>query len=346
MSIREVYSPGKAEILMGTSQPPAPGRPYIARGGEQTFGSPYEATDVTYRYFVIKADLAALKETCDRYLSTPANRAPAYQPVTPYILFTYGTFGCLRSLTVPDSQRGFVQETECALWLFCAPVEDHGGNPVAVRLTGFCPYLFVDNQFAIASGREVYGFPKQHAALQFPQDPETVFRVSTLVFPSVGDGVREEEREVLSIHPAADAAQHPSALVEAWKTAEGAFRFLADTFLHGHGGTPELGMQFLFDTFQHFTSQSLRIALLKQSRSPFHSDTADLQMILEAPMKFTAVKGWRLLPPGYTVQVADFPSHPIAAELGIQAGVPVQTELAFELEYDFLLEPAQRIAGS
>ena len=41
------------------------------------------------------------------------------------------------------------------------------GTYVANRQVSFIPYIFVDNAAAAATGREIFGFPKQAASIQY-----------------------------------------------------------------------------------------------------------------------------------------------------------------------------------
>lgn len=62
----------------------------------------------------------------------------------------------------------------------------------------FIPYLYVDNAAAVVMGREIHGFPKILAAINYAPGTND-FDVSTLVFPATGPDVLAENREIIRI---------------------------------------------------------------------------------------------------------------------------------------------------
>lgn len=93
-------------------------------------------------------------------LVEPAGGAVDYRCAQGRVVVMFAAIDRLTSGQDPDAQRGYVSELEVSVW--CLAAEVSAGS----RLVWYLPYVFVDSGQAVASGREVYGYPKQMGAFE------------------------------------------------------------------------------------------------------------------------------------------------------------------------------------
>jgi hypothetical protein len=105
--------------------------------------------------FVLPCDRSAIDGLLHRDLVEPSRGAVDYRCAQERILVLFAGIERLSSAEDPDRLRGYVPELEVSVW--CLAADALAGN----RLVWYLPYVFVDSGQAVASGREVYGYPKQ-----------------------------------------------------------------------------------------------------------------------------------------------------------------------------------------
>lgn len=128
---------------------------YVERGGRQVWRPPYRADAAHVHGLVLPADPIAIDTLVQRDLVTPAGGALDYRCAHPNVIVTLAMIDRLTSATAPDSLRGYVPERELSVWCLLA---DMTANE---RLVWYLPYVFTDSGQTTATGREVYGYPKQ-----------------------------------------------------------------------------------------------------------------------------------------------------------------------------------------
>ena len=128
---------------------------YVDRGGRQVWRPPYTASGAKLFGFVLEADSAAIDSLLHRDLNEPAGGAVDYRCAHPSVIVVFAAIEQLASGDPLDKQRGYMSELEVSVWCLAADVT------AGSRLVWYLPYVFVDSGQAVASGREVYGYPKQ-----------------------------------------------------------------------------------------------------------------------------------------------------------------------------------------
>jgi hypothetical protein len=128
---------------------------YVELGGRQVWRPPYTARNAEVFGFVIKADRNALDGLLTKALVEPAGGAVDYRCAHDHIVVTFTRIERLASGDPPDSDGGYLPEKEVAVW--CLAADALAGN----RLVWYIPYVFTDSGQTVATGREVYGYPKQ-----------------------------------------------------------------------------------------------------------------------------------------------------------------------------------------
>jgi len=183
---------------------------YVERGGEQVWRPPASARDVELYGFVVKADRDAIDELLQRYLVHPSGGAVDYRCAHPHVMITFGSIGRESSLDPVDCTRGYVCENEISVW--CLVADMHAGN----RLLWFLPYIFTDSEQTVATGREIFGYPKQLGRfetdylrkLQGPRAATTA--ITTLAIDTFGPDAAARQLEMISITRTAGTGTLPS----------------------------------------------------------------------------------------------------------------------------------------
>lgn len=311
---------------------------YVERGGEQTFAPPWAATGVLLRTFFVLTDEAALQRQCDRYLNAPTGGKTDYRPVLPIALLAFAELTHLQSTSEPDRNRGWVSERDVAFWVLTMSGRKDLGIDLAQSLSFFQPYFFVDQPQALCTGREAVGFPKELSDIELsgPLDRPGRLSVTTNVSPSFDPSVRIAPREIVTVTPAATApataappAQHDSlagVLREVWSALQADGQSI-----------PIPSLKLLFDLAGEILKAEMPCVFLKQFRDPRDGSRACYQALVEQPIRTTAFRRGGLLPGRYDLSLAAYPSHPIAADMGITPA-RCKSLLGVWMDFDFTME--------
>lgn len=128
---------------------------YVERGGQEVWRPPYAARVANLWGFVIQASRTAVDELLHRDFAGPTRGAVNYRCVHDNVVVAFADIAELASGDPVDSERGFLREREVSVWCIAADPRARG------ELVWYLPYVFADSGLAVASGREVYGYPKQ-----------------------------------------------------------------------------------------------------------------------------------------------------------------------------------------
>lgn len=181
--------------------------PYnIARGAASSLqmAPPFSFSDVTMSVFPLRASLSRLNTFCDSYL----NQAPHLVQFKPFIPFVYLIILDYGRMSLQAANMGWVSQREVAFgiplrWLHSTP-----GGAEFHDWAFTSPFIFVDNEMSMSTGREVYGWPKLLAKLdpsvsEWVRDPHgarRVFQVSTKRAAKSYAGEIQEDRPFLSVY--------------------------------------------------------------------------------------------------------------------------------------------------
>jgi hypothetical protein len=158
---------------------------------------------VTARVFPLRANMHRLAVFCDAYLNV-APEVTRFNPVLPFVYLMALDYG---KMSVQAGNLGWVSQHEVA---FAVPLEWHRPGPdgrMVLDWAMVCPFIFVDDDMSLSTGREVYGWPKVRAWLSgqvnpWISDPLAVpplMALSTMVYPELFAGRRQEPRVLLEI---------------------------------------------------------------------------------------------------------------------------------------------------
>jgi len=280
---------------------------------------PYLQENVQLAAFLLAADGMQLTALCDQFLNVPANNRLQFTPLLDSVILTYAEMQ-ISSLDERDRQVGKMNETEVGFWMLTQVSRRVGDVWVPDRLAWFMPYLFVDNGYAIAAGREVYGFNKMGAQFGKPeriQQPSV--SVDVLGFKQFAPDAIAQMEPLLSITPTGGQA--------------------GDEWANWDDAKSDLQSSASLGDMTRLLNDNIPLVFLKQFRDAADSNAACYQSLIEAPMKIGTFRGGGRLSDGCQVTINQLESHPIAETLGLSLeNGAVGAKTAVWMQLDFTLE--------
>lgn len=318
---------------------------YIARGGDLVMAAPLQLCGATMYSFLVGADLTALTRMIDQQLNAvTAASGTIYRPLLPMAAIVCAGIDQAYSTTPPDSLKGWMGERDFGIWIpvIAGTMVDGSWRPG--RIAWYLPYVFVDNVAAMVTGREIFGFFKQTAALAMPPTPSApgMFSIDALVIPTYAPSSQAETLRLVtltsagpSVAPDGGWPSHREAVDAIWDRIKQAF------FDPAHG-LPITGWDLIKNLIEDIATGDVPMVFLKQFRDAGDPTKACYQAVIEAPAhldKFYA--GWFTHP--HDVVILPAASHPIVAECGLP-GHAMRSELGFWCRMDFTMRPGKVIA--
>ncbi|MDC0707867.1 acetoacetate decarboxylase family protein [Stigmatella sp. ncwal1] len=321
-----------------------PGRKYVDSPSLQVFPPPSLCQDVTQFIFFLKGKQDRLQALCDTFLNEPSGGAVHYRPRLPFVILTFQHVGRLSSAAEGFQDWGYTSEREVTFWIAASDYQRHGADELCKRVELFVPYIYTDNPWAVAGGRELYGFPKQAADIRMPGTGQDAgaFEVRTLAYRTFRPDTRAEVARLLLLER---ADGQPFA-----QEVAGAFQ--ADNLLQQVGLLrDELGplLDFNFEMGSRIVDflfrPSLPMVFLKQFRDVGTTTGACYQAIVGAAADQIKLRGLRLLPKRFRLTIDSLASQPIAEDLGLELNARGQVSIAgaIQLQFDFRLNEGHLI---
>jgi hypothetical protein len=352
---------------------------YVERGGRQVWRPPYTARGAEVFGFVLKARRPAIDDLLQRDFAEPSRGAVEYRCAHDHIMVTFVTIDRLASGEPPDSLRGYLPEKEVSVWCLAAEVG------AASRLVWYLPYVFTDSGQTVATGREVYGYPKQIGffADDFPNALATggtttvrapaidafgpnvpavvrpMIRAERLAPPGhpeehVPIGATRLEEFILAfgedVEPTPGLASGPAAQPSAAITPANAppppgpppSPAWARRVLNAVQGRLLTGnsIDLIIDMVMNPT-----LIFLKQFRDVSCPTKACYQAVVEAPLYVHPLGAsyHALNPDLFEIFMAQWASHPIAADLGVEPGQALKPERVFRATLNFDIQLGQEV---
>lgn len=332
--------------------------------GLPAFMSPFMQQQACLNGLVLKADHGKLSALCDKYLNQVGTGEIRYLPLFSNVLFCSALMK-IYSLNPAQENIGWMKETDISFWLVTVAWKKVGDSYVPDHLAYFLPYLFVDNPYAIASGREDYGFNKFAASFEGVEDfQKNGLTANAIVFETLSKETEGKMGWLLKVSApgpkAADTetAKAPTQAMAAYQAIVAMMAGVDDikkldlSPLEGILGGPiaHFALELIADMLLHLADK-IPMAFLKQFRSISRPEETCYQAIIEAPIKVTRFYNFDFLAPGYQVHIHQVPSHPIAECLGLEATLAdgewlANSKMGFCCEIDFVVENGLEVAKS
>jgi hypothetical protein len=305
---------------------------YVNWDGQQAFAQPGLATGVRLFTFVLPAHRRALKLLCDQYLNDPSGGRVQIEPFGRRILLNFAVIARLQSMVDPDKSMGWLPEIDMCI---CVPARViRPPHLPGQGLAWFVPYILVDNAWACISGREIYGFPKGIGWFEVPRAYGDPFRLtaSTLVFKTFDATQPGTIKPLVSVRRMDkndfDGPVHPTSSLAA------AFGDILAAV-----GATDIGIDVkdLSPFEDKHRGLHARFVFLKEFRDISDPTLACYQAVTRANLRPRNLVLHGPLPGRYQVNLSDFASHKIIANLGL-AGTTLRPVITFYSEYDFIFD--------
>ena len=313
-------------------------RDYVQYGSLMTPPAPFDSLGAELFGFIAQADGALLDALCAKVFTEPADHEHDVVAIGDRVMITWGRIARVVSEQDPFAGYGGVAEPQVVVWVPVAFVDrPEDGRVVAERFAMFVPYIWVDNAMSLATGRELFGYPKAWGEITFPAPGE--------------DGPRRWGLSAYGIDrydPEALAGAHPLMEITEGDALEGdgddpwheglldLARDVADRVLDRDRGERVVpGLELAAGLAEDLLRRRLRHVFLKQVRTIRDEAWASLQQITECRYE---VRGLRARPRlrEFSLTVHELDSHPLVAELGLHTQA---INVAYEVTMDF------RVAG-
>lgn len=243
---------------------------YNESGGNQIFGKmplkpPFEFDGVRVMVFPLRANISKLNDFCHSYLDLWKNQDLVFRPAAPYVFLMVLHYGKMGSGTTAGARNlGWVAQNEVT---FTVPLEcwekKREGGSVREELifkdwAGVSPFIYVDDQVSMTTGREVYGWPKTMSRVElnadeirFPLEPCQVFRLTTHVSPRRTTGSESTRGPLLEIEssPSPLSTLFPPNFTDPWAPWN-VFSGLASSYLSFLGRTVDDGLAMALRGYQ------------------------------------------------------------------------------------------------
>lgn len=178
----------------------------VARGGAAptSIKPPFDFDGSVVRLFPLRARVDHLQSFIDSYLNIAPPEVAYFRVFTPYVMLAFIYYG---KMSLDAANFGWISQNEV---LFSVPLlwyRRSGKRWQFVDYASTTPFIYVDDDFSLANGREAYGWPKDRI---FPEkvdstwatNPESdriLAQFSIKTFSELYSGERAESRTMMTI---------------------------------------------------------------------------------------------------------------------------------------------------
>lgn len=279
---------------------------------------------------MLVGDAGRIQTLVDNVLNGPAEGIVHYEAFSVVVMLV-GEFKRQSSGSHNYINSGWASETGLVFWLTLR-AKPANGEPERTCL--MAPFVLIDNEMSLLTGREVFGYSKALGVFQPPTGRGT--RVTVNAFGgNFGAGARAQWEPLVEV-TAIGAGPMPIGLpggssIAAPSSPEEVTTQLAHLVV-GERANTELALT----EVKTVMADAARHVFLKQFRDAVLPDMACYREVVEAPVSLTE-DGIGLSPYEWEVKIERLSSHPIVEELGL----PTHTVTpAFELNTDMIIDPA------
>lgn len=258
--------------------------------------------------------------------NAPSGGIFSFRPFSNIVLLTFAKIDTIYSLHGHDAERGGMPEIDVAFWV--PMLYEHEGS---LHLAWYNPYIFVDNPYAMATGREGFGFPKTLAQFQIPGQKTSTdpYWVKTLAMERFRtDSISQEMRVVEVIR-----TRHAQAPLQQLATVQSLIAMLT-------GENENLSTRVvvgLQNLQKMIATREIQMVFLRQLRDIHDPTVAAYQEIIKAPTRVARLHRVGVLDGVFEVRLPVNASFPIADDLGLDTDRnPVKG--AYWMDFDFFLD--------
>ena len=312
---------------------------FVSTGDRIDAWGPYLQQGTILHNFCIDGDKDKIQQKLDTMFAEPSGGVVRYHPITSKLFLSVAEIARIIPQNPVDYQHGGVPEIDVTIW---AIAHREGAGPFELRWIPL--FLSVDSAWAMATGREVYGFPKEIGQFKFdPQTPDPAdgrtFLIDAFAIPHFSPASTPAWLPLFEIRPIVgeDVHDEPKGL---WNKLE---HFAA-------GAVERLGEEVVDVALRIASEKAIARAIngeavvlpfLKQFPDVTDPTRACYQAIVEAPTTINDFRKGGITTPNYHITVHSYDTHPFFKELGIKPeaqhvgrGVWVDFDFTMELGYE------------
>jgi hypothetical protein len=317
--------------------------PFYVEGPANVVGNlPYIGYGATLQGFMFNGDRARLQRVCDTMLNRPAGGAVNFSVVTSQVFLSALYQPRVQSADPADQSAGYVPEIDVGFWTLT-----FGGRTDKVADWAFrwLPiWLFVDNGAAIATGREVFGYPKMQARFEgktanSTNPTDASVGVWTHVFETFQHDECAKEFKLFSLTPSGGPTPAKGGHAMTLDKSAADFRSVI------RGDNQLIGQSLPFDGLMPPMISMLKVKMpmvfLKQFRDVSEVRRACYQAITAVGVETLDVLDIGTFATTYRLQIEVAASHPIEELLGIESGA--EPSFSFWAKQNFLVGFGEKI---
>lgn len=178
------------------------------RLGVLSVAPPFLFRNVTGRIFSLKSNVAVLTAFCNQYLNMDIPPTIVhYAPALPYVYLMVLNYGSMAPSSVQAQNVGWVAQHEVAFTLVLQRWREENGQLVFKDWATVSPFIYVDDQLSLNTGREVYGWNKVTGTIDadiplWVTDPTAKvrqFQLGLVDFASAYSGANQSKEILLQI---------------------------------------------------------------------------------------------------------------------------------------------------
>ncbi len=300
---------------------------FVEYNGMQTFPGPFSFKNVKAWSFFLEADYDKLVDVCNQMFTVPSGGEVSYVPLTNMMMMSFMDITDAQS--AHHAQASGAYEQEVALWIMMGRRESPSSNKI-VSISGFTPYLVINNPLGFIEGRNVWGYMKQAGHLSLPSKTDPGFKVDAYGVRTDPFNTPWDYHRVLTM---TQQEGHESIPGIAFDGMEEAIHLIKQA-LTGQGHTASLHptWELAENLVEDFFKREMHQIFLKQFRDIQFSERACYQAITQAPMHLGKVSGVTITQP-YEVVFQDLFNTAIVETLGLPAKTTVPFGMQFTMDF-------------
>ena len=166
---------------------------------------PFLFRNATARVFPLEANVAVLTSFCDQYLNMDIPPTIVhYAPALPYVFLMVLNYGSMAPSSVQAQNVGWVAQHEVAFTVVLQRWREENNALVFKDWAVVSPFIYVDDELSLSSGREVYGWNKVTGLIEAdipmwvtdPTAPVRQFQLGLVDFADAYAG-QDQSRQIL-----------------------------------------------------------------------------------------------------------------------------------------------------
>ena len=303
------------------------GTTFVRLPNELTGAPPADALRATLQIMLLKGKKSAQQRYCDAALNSFADSAYRFSVVSDRVLITSIFVQEMRSLDPIEAGHGSVVESDIALWSLVKCMRIDGTIPD--KLMWLPSFMFVDSGPAMATGREIFGYPKCVSEIKRaePSPGKAGVEIKTVHFDEFAPTATAQNRPIMAVIKGPGLLSDPT---------DSTMAKVSKDFVKEY--EPELKQGF---TATPFPQIGMPQVTLRQFRDPTRAGAASLSEILVVTPQATKLRGVGFLEANLEVTLQKSASHDVMGLMGL--GPVNKVDFGGWVTFDFRTSWAKRL---